>query len=150
MFEELDKFSNKVASQIIEKFPQWEQHAGVDEYKGEKAFLVKIPSPSSESDNSLRIDTYRDEVTVTFDAYHAHFDEFEDPDDADALSLVNQIISDEMIVVSYWRDEQWCGSLPVDKNELPSTNEEYPYANLIKIRSWSGRYNNEITCTPKN
>ncbi len=111
---------------------------------------MKIPFPNGNGDVFLELDTFNDEVTVYFDSYHAHFDDFGENDAYDdALVLVQKITSNEYVVVSYWRDSQWCGSELVAAINLPTGNEEYPYANLVKICSWHGSYDNEIHCEPR-
>lgn len=146
MFDELDDFSKRIASQVIEKFPQWQSLAKVKEKDGETAFSVTVTPPSGEYEHPLTLHTFLEEVTVAFDAYHAHFWEFDDPDSEDALTFINQLLSDELPVVSYWRDDQWCGSTVLRESELPSTNAEFPYANRIRIRSWSGQQDRDLPC----
>lgn len=51
--------------------------------------------------------------------------------------------------VSYWRDEKWCGSTFLEEVDFPNDNEQYPYANKIKFRSWSGSLDKDIECVPK-
>lgn len=68
MMEDIDEFSKKVALQITESFPQWENLIEVREHFGEKAIMIKVVSPAKE-ENTLSIDSFRGEVTVCFDAY---------------------------------------------------------------------------------
>jgi hypothetical protein len=146
----MDEFSKKVETQFIEEFPEWKKFCSTEMDEDEVVFSAKVPNPSEDEAQPLSVDTFRGEVTVAFDAYHAHFYEFIDPDDDDAASLIKELISGSCAVVSYWRDDQWCGSTLLPANEFPTTNEKYPYANTIRFRSWSGKYNNEISCTPKD
>jgi len=39
----------------------------------EGAFCIEIKAPSANVEHPLSIDTYGEEVTLAFDAYHAHF-----------------------------------------------------------------------------
>lgn len=150
MIDDLNEFSKKIAAQVFDKFPQWEGLAGIREDDGEKVLLIKVTPPTGNAECPLSIDTIQDEVTVAFDAYHAHFWDFENSEGDDALSFINLLLSDEYAVVSYWRDDRWCGATLLHESEFPSENTEYPYANAIKIRSWSGSHNNDIQCTPKD
>lgn len=150
MLEELDRYSKRIATQIFNRFPHWKEFASISEYKGDKALSVKVIPPSGIENNSLRINTFRQEVSVSFNSYHVHFGEFDTEEQPYALTLVNQLIAEAHCVVSYWRDEQWCGSILLPESDFPSTNSEYPYANKIKIQSWAGRLDREVDCIPKD
>jgi len=154
MIKELSQYSKEMSAQILEEFPNWREQAGTNEHNGEKYFDLRVVPPSSNIESPLRIYTYQDELTISFDAYHAHFFEFKENDDEikddDAFSFIKRIISDSYAVVSYWRDDQWCGSTLLPEEEFPINNAEYPYANKIKIRSWSGRLDENIKCEAKN
>ena len=146
----MDEFSKKVETQFIEEFPEWENFCSTETNEDEVVFSAKVPNPSGDEAHPLSVDTFRGEVTVAFDAYHAHFYDFIDPEDDDALSFIKKLISGDCAVVSYWRGDQWCGSILLPANEFPTTNEEYPCASTIRFRSWTGKYNNEISCIPKD
>jgi hypothetical protein len=150
MFEKLDDFSKEVASQVLERFPEWQSLAGTEHDGEECAFVLRVPAPDGDVEHPLSIDTFRQEVTVAFDAYHAHFMEFEDAAGDGAYDFVRRLIADEVAVVSYWRDAQWCGSTLLGIHNVPVDNEDYPYANTIRVRSWSGLYNKDIVCKPRN
>lgn len=153
MTKELSEYSKEISAQILVEYPEWEEYSGTDEYNGEVYFLIEVMPPSNNVENPMRVYTYQDELTVSFDAYHAHFYEFveEDPamKDDDASTFIKKIVNDSHAVVSYWHDEQWCGSTLLRKEEFPTDNEEYPYANIIKFRSWSGKLDKEIECESK-
>lgn len=146
MFETLDEFDHKVAKAVAEAFPDWSGLATIEESDEERAFFLSVMPPSHNVTYPLRIDTFGGEVTVSFEYYHAHFDEFADGTDQDAVSFVRKIVSGQCAVVSYWRDDEWCGSLLQDQGSIPTSNEEYPYANCIHIRSWTGAIDNDIKC----
>lgn len=149
MFEALDEFDRKVAQEVGTVFPDWLALATVEEIEGERAFVVSVEPPSQNVTYPLRVDTCGGEVTVSFEYYHAHFYEFCDGTDQDAVSLIRQITSGKYAAVSYWRDDQWCGSALLEASKLPSNNNEYPYANRIHLRSWTGTLDNDIACTPR-
>ncbi len=150
MNNELSQYSKKMSALILGEFPGWKDYAGIDEYNGEVYFNVVVPSPSNNAEGPLRVYTYQDEITVSFDAYHAHFYEFKEEsseiEDDDAFSFITKIINGLHAVVSYWHDDQWNGSTLLPEEEFPINNEEYPYANKIKIRSWYGNLDREIEC----
>lgn len=146
----LTEFSKNVSDQFFEHFPQLKGFASAPEENDEGAFSIKIIPLFNVAEHPLSIDTFGEEVTVAFDAYHAHFNEFkEESEYGDALSFIKNIISEQFAVVSFWRNEQWCGSSLLESCDFPSNNEDYPYANLIKIRSWSGKLDRTIECVPR-
>lgn len=149
MFETLDPFDRAIAHAVGEAFPEWIPFATIQEADGERAFVLEIKAPSRKVGYPLRIDTYGGEITVSFEHYHAHFDEFRDGTGNDAFTLVTNIISGDHAVVSYWRDDLWCGSIVLEQGRIPVDNEEYPYANRIKVRSWSGALDEDIACVPR-
>lgn len=149
MFQTLDAFGRKVAKDVTEAFPEWSDLATVEVSDGERAFVVSVMPPSRNVTYPLRIDTFGGEVTVSFEYYHAHFNEFADGTDHDAFSFAKKIISGQCAVVSYWRDDEWCGSLLQEQGTISTNNEEFPYANRIHIRSWTGVLDNDIKCIPR-
>ena len=149
MFETLDEFDRKVAQAVGSAFPDWMSLAVVEEANGEHAFALTVQPPSHNIAHPLRIDTWGGEVTVWFEYYHMHFDEFCDGTDHDAISLTKKFVSGAYAVVSYWRDDQWCGSTLLEEGSIPTNNEEYPYANRIRVRSWTGTLDDDITCIPR-
>ncbi|MBV2124991.1 MAG: hypothetical protein KUF75_07565 [Candidatus Thiodiazotropha sp. (ex Ctena orbiculata)] len=149
MDKELSQYSKEMAAQILAMYPEWKDVADTEEYNGETYFNLVITPPSNNVKAPLRIYTYGDEITVSFDSYHGHFFDLENNDGGDAKTLIDQIISDNSAVISYWRDDEWCGSMLLDYSEVPTSNEEYPYANRIKIRTWSGKLDKDITCDPR-
>ncbi len=87
MKNELSQYSKEMSALILGEFPSWKEYAGIDEYNGEVYFNVAVPSPSSKIESQLRVYTYQDEITVSFDAYHAHFFEFKEEDDEIAVNF---------------------------------------------------------------
>jgi hypothetical protein len=150
-FDHLDEFDRKIAAQIGRAFPDWLEQATLetDEY-GEQALVVSVPAPSKNAARPLRIDTFGAEVTVSFDCHHGHFPDFSGGSNGTACDLVREIISDEKVVVSFWRDNQACGAQLTSHDDIPATNDEFPYANHLCIRSWSGEFDNDIYCEPRD
>lgn len=150
MIKSLAEFNRRIAEQIGEAFPEWMARAAVetDNY-GETALVVTIPAPSERFAHPLRIETFGGEVTVSFDCYHGHFSEFSGGPERTALDLIQELLSEEKVVVSYWRDKDGCGSFMTPPNDIPNTNDEYPYANRLCIRSWTGRFDKDISCEPR-
>ena len=149
MSNHLSKFSQGVAVELFNAFPEMKEFESVTENDGEVALYVEVIPPTGDAENPLRISTLRGEITVSFDAYHAHFEDFRNAEGDDAYSMLQRIISDQFAVVSYWRDEQWCGSTLLGKAEFPSDNAEYPYANRVEFKSWRGGLDGSIACAPR-
>ena len=149
MFDQLDEFSKSVWMQIEKHFPEWMEFAQVEESDGNYALAITVQPPSKAVSYPLRIDTWGEEVTVSIDSYHAHFFEFDGGTSADAVTFVKRIIGDKFAIVSYWRDEQWCGSHMLTAEHFPTSNDEHPYANRIRIRSWAGSLDKDIECVPR-
>ena len=146
----LTEFSAEVKAQFKKCFPALLNL----EYKiienEEHAFCIEIKAPSLKAARPLSIDTCGEEVTVAFDAYHAHFNEFRNESECGAaFEFICKIINGEFAVVSYWREEQWCGSTLLKEENFPTTNENYPYASKIKIRSWLGNLDQDVECVPR-
>lgn len=146
----LTEFSAEVKAQFNELFTSLLnlEHKIIE--NEENAFCIEIQAPSLKAERPLIIDTYNEEITVAFDAYHAHFEEFINESCCNnAFEFISNIIGGQFAVVSYWREEQWCGSMLLKEESLPKNNENYPYADRIKIRSWFGNWDQDLECTSR-
>jgi hypothetical protein len=143
----MDDFSRKISKLYLEQFPNWASYITKDE----DAFEAKIPRPNNLGAPMLEIEAFGDELTVFFGPYHAHFDDYGNNNAFnDASEFIKRLTSNDNAIVSYWRGEQWCGSHVININKLPKDNNEYPYADTIKILTWSGNIDAIITCSPTN
>lgn len=142
ILESLGKFDRRVAEALFAVHPEWLDFASAEEDFGENALVVSVPTPNSRIDGPMVVSTESEQVTVFFDHYHCHFPELDD----DVLPLIADIASGRVCVVSYWRNDDWCGTALCPSDELPDTNDEYPYANRILIRSWFGDHDKDLTC----
>ena len=150
MLNALEGFHREVAMQVCADYPEWEVIASVDQSDGAAIFVLSVTPPNCEIAYPLRIDTSNDEVTVSFDAYHAHFYDYRDGTDFDAATFISGIVSGVYVVVSYWQDDRWRGSTFVEGGNIPSDNERHPDANRIRVRSWSGELDRDIPCISKS
>ena len=147
----MDEFSANIEKKFLLQFPELAAHCGEVANKYAVAFEVKIPSPASHTKRTLILETFNAEITVYFDSYHAHFSEIDGIDPFDnASAFLQKDLSNQYAVVSYWRDEQWCGSAMLAVTSLPLDNADYPYANSIKIRSWLGDYDKVLQCIARD
>ena len=152
---------------LFEAFPEWRQFARTERYKPEYSayLIVEIPAPMRDDvplELLIRVDG---EFTIYFGDYHTHIDpemDYAGPNTvydkngvADgevlsgaqvALDFVKSIISDDLVIVSYFLDGQYKGSgtisadAPVPRPEFFG-NSRY---NRIKVRSWTGARNADI------
>ncbi|MBH0000962.1 hypothetical protein I6E72_18600 [Pseudoalteromonas sp. NSLLW24] len=147
----MDEFSKEIELKFNSRFPKWKKFGRPTEYEGVTVFEAKVPCPSGKAEELLILDTFNEEVTVSFDAYHAHFDDFGNNDAYDeALEFILQVTSEEWAIVSYWLDERWNGSSLLKVTELPHDNSDYPAANIIKVKSWLGNFDKEIRFSAKS
>jgi len=146
MLNSLGVFDRQVAEELFAAHPEWQAFARAENDGEENALVVSLVAPNKKVQSPLKITTEDQEVSVFFDHYHGHFNCLNDG----ALSLVEKITSNRLSVVSFWRDAQWCGSTLCENTSLPKSNEEYPYANKIVVRSWSGEHDKEVSCTGRD
>ena len=93
------------------------------------------------------IHTDNEEVTVGIDYYHSHFDSMVGDDDhfgtRAAVEFVRQIVSERIVVVSWWLDDHWRGSSQIEAGAQPSAAFVKEY-NRIRVRSWNGTFNADV------
>lgn len=99
---------------------------------------AEMVAPDQSTAVPLRITTDDDEVTVSFDAFHAHFgsEDSEEESFAKAIVLVRNIMTERVSVASWWKDEKWVGSRLV---EAGVSAERPPYVDstaALRVRSW--------------
>lgn len=137
---------------IFDAFPEWRSLAR--EERDDAGSLVEIlevqPPAGANVAHGLVVDTSNDEITVGFDAYHSHFDEWVGDGThfgtMAALEFIKQLVSERVAVVSWWNGEQWCGSTQIEAAqppELPSWAGA-PNITRIRVRSWRGTLNADV------
>lgn len=146
MLSSLGNFDRQVAEKLFAVHPEWQAYAHVIDDNGEGALIVSLDSPNPRHAGTLEISTKNLEVTVFFDSAHVHFDSIT----SGVIELVEQIISDHCCVVSFWRDEERCGVHVCKTEMLPVSNLDFPYANRIEIRSWSGLNDRDFVCAARD
>lgn len=145
----MDDFSQKTADQLFARFPEWRKFARVEKSDDGRTFLiVEVPAPSEANvEHGLIIDTAGAEVTVSFDAYHCHFDSWTGDGDhfgtTAAGYFVEQLVTERIAVVSWWNDETWRGSGQVEAG-APSGKPFGQDFNRTRVRSWKGTLNADI------
>ena len=141
-------FSTKIASEILSDFPKWKDFAKEEPDKGGSTFfLIEVPAPlGSNADHDLIIETENDEVTVSFDYYHSHFDswhvEVEGREDLAARTFVDGLFEESIFVASWWEGKAWQGSCQTHQGEMPTFGIPRDF-DRIRIRSWHGNLNED-------
>jgi hypothetical protein len=146
---EPNQFSIKVKERILNDFPEWRNYWKIETKELTKEqdisyIIFEIPTPiKANVDSDLLIYTMDEEITVCFDYYHSHFDDWKNSNDYDgnmAYYFVKNIIMEKVGVISYWQDYKWKGSSQIIdiNNYQPGFKTIY---NRIRIRSWNGSFN---------
>jgi len=144
--KQLDDHSQSFAQALFSAHPSWWNSARMEKSSGGNQMILVVtvePPESSKGDHPLIIDTDNEEITVGFDAYHAHFDWPNDPNEeyGNALRFVEAITEERVAVVSLWAGERWAMSTTLDVSSGETALNNIPEgATLKKIRSWNGRY----------
>ena len=114
--------------------------------------MVEVTSPvTADVKHGLVVDTSNEEITVGFDCYHSHFDEWVGDGESfgtlAALEFIKQVVSERVAVVSWWRDDEWCGSAQLEAGASPAVPSwaSSNSFNRIRIRSWKGSLNADIS-----
>ena len=131
---------------MLAEFPEWRAHSREEEYNGECYFVVELAAPLlSDLADPLRIDTHNDEVTVSLDYYHSHFDYFgEGEAHEDALHFIRDVLEERTGIVSWWAGEKWRGSSVLRAGEMLEPAEHMAGSTRVRVRSWHGRLNRDI------
>ena len=173
---ELNPYSQNFADVLFNAFPDWKQYRHNElpeifsaDVRG--SLIVRVPCPSLSHwpalDNWLLIDTADHEVTITWDRYHAHFDNWSDLAETEefnkATNFLQSLISEDIwIAVAMSINHEWCGSTHIYK-EFNATNlaeftkqvtihcdREIASGMLsalsgIYVRSWQGTYDRPLS-----
>lgn len=106
--------------------------------------IAKIEAPNRNVNAPLSISTEDDEITIGFDAFHAHFGAEESTDSnaesfTKALSLVREIMAERVLVVSWWLDGKWAGSQVANVGVSPTRPAYVDAKAALRVRSWTGQ-----------
>jgi len=108
------------------------------------SLLAKIEAPNRHVAAPLSIATENDEVTIGFDAYHTHLENWDSSESeeswfAKAISLVRDIMADRVLIASWWLDEKWCGSQAIRSGVDPKRPAYVDTKATLRLRSWTGQ-----------
>lgn len=132
---------------LLSEFPEWRALvcAETDVY-GRPYFVVEVKAPKRANvEHGLLISTSNDEVTVSFDAFHSHFDDWTGEFES-ALVFIKQLVTEQVAILSWWFDHQWHGSTHIQAGAEPTLPSwaGAPSVNRIRVRSWSGTFNSDV------
>ena len=132
----LDDYSAKARAALLASHPDWQSY--MSEYPENKTnssyVLVTIPSPADPK-RTLHLYTADEEVTVDFAMYECHFSDL-----SSAIEFAEQVMREDLLIASFWKQKEWTGSATVQRNEQITMPDSFDKnSDLLKVRSWTGR-----------
>ena len=112
-------------------------------YKGIEYIKIEIPPPSEQED-AIIISTIRRELTMSYHAFHAHFDYLGDSNEQEEFDelfdYINSFMNEELIAVSEFTGKHWSEAFDASPDEIiePKKNSQ------MVVRSWKGTYSRII------
>ena len=132
----LNEYSARVARLILAARPEWAAHAVAED----GVLVLRVPCPIANRPE-LIVYTDRDEITVSYDRWHGHFDKWEDPAaerlSDDAFACAAAILSELVRVAVHMTGNDWSGSGLLYRDE--AVPEPGP-GQHVYVRSWLGTY----------
>ncbi|MDH5828911.1 hypothetical protein QFW80_00030 [Luteimonas sp. M1R5S18] len=140
---------SEAAKELFVEFPEWTEFVSWEAADdGTRYLVIQVPAPPmADVEHGLHIDTSNNEVTVGFDFYHSHFDDFigdgEHFGTKAALEFIRQIVSERVAIVSWWSGETWKGSTQVEAGAAASIPSWSAASDIdrVRVRSWQGALN---------
>jgi hypothetical protein len=137
---------------VLDAFPEWRPLVREERADDGSSFeVLEVQAPAGANvKHGLVIDTAGDEITISFDAYHSHFDEWVGDGTQfgtmAALEFIKQLVSERVAVLSWWKGEQWCGSTQLEAGQAPELPSwaGAPTIERIRVRSWKGTLNADV------
>ena len=139
-------FATLAAEEIFATFPEWRLHSRDEQAEdGSKYVFVDVPAPAeANTSHGLTINTVNEEITVSFDFYHSHFDRWNVREAGyeyeAALPFVQSLLEEVVAVASWWNEDKWAGSCQVLAGEAPLMPVVKDYSH-VRVRSWHGTLN---------
>ncbi len=132
---------------LLSEFPEWRALVRAETDDSGRPYLVvevKAPEPAN-VEHGLLISTSNDEITVAFDTFHSHFDDWTGEFES-ALVFVKQLVTERVAVLSWWFDDQWHGSTHIEADAKPTLPSwaGAPLVNRVRVRSWNGNFNADV------
>jgi len=137
--------NNQILNELKSSFPDWKFQLSKD-----KDWLYEVLSPN---DTSKLVFSYYDRLNVKFGNENLEFSHV--PESIDTLEKIKD---EKLVYVEYILDRELAmqhsfevpdglpelqGCALISASEIPDKNDEYYFANKIRITSWLGTYNSE-------
>lgn len=151
---ELNDYSKRFCIQFVDNYPWWSEYikSHSQEYATPGSIKITIPSPNLKSD-VLYISTDNGEITVGFSHWHTHYTNYasdkEEEEFIGAFELIDEIINEKIVIVSFWHNDELClstnidAAIPPDANSLIDMPHIQQKVNRVIIRSWQGALDKE-------
>jgi len=147
----LSPFARKIANYIIRRHPEWIKFF-IKRKDKPTELLIKIPCPNENIKSPLIISTddMEDEIMVSFDWWHDHFEIYDYNNDEaelfkDVIDRIEEIITEKLVFAFGMKKDDWDSSRAYYQDEKIDVDIIFrDGADRILFRSWSGRYDKEI------
>ena len=141
--ETLDDYSRAALDALLADHPEW---TDLVRYAA-GGFEIEVQAPSVAAP-TLEIWSEPEELSVAFDRWHTHFDDWDGPSLLglrwDARTLVAKILAEEVAVAVQINGDHWGGSwLVSDPAKAPELDEPLAGNQIVYTRSWAGRWDAE-------
>jgi hypothetical protein len=132
------------AEALFEAFPEWRSLAKreMDEWGSEYVLVEATAPPGANVDEGMWIDTSNDEITVGFNSFHVHLDDW--TGENGALEFVQRIVAERVAFMTCWHDDRFVHGEVMNAGEAieqPTSTITY---DRIRVRSWNGTWNLDL------
>lgn len=128
----LSEYSSQALALLIDALPDLQGLATTKE----EYFIIESASPSGHHFGLYSDD---EQITVEFAEYHCHFGTFAgttvEEDVAEAISLIQSLRVGSLVLVAWYKGEEYMGSYLMPPNERPEQVVSGPNQ-VFKIRKW--------------
>jgi hypothetical protein len=130
----LNDYSRRFAERLFARFPEWRDHASVDEQHA-STLRVTVTSPGGAE---LMVRTYGDQVTLDFGPHwHEHLGPWTSSDESKvfdtAIARLDDIVHDRVVVVSRFVFGRHAWS-----RAMPAQQAHRAHLGRRAVTSWSG------------
>ena len=140
------------AADLFARFPELRRHAAMERRRGEEAWTLMVEAPAPSGDPRSRLVVWvegGDDPSVAFGDWHTHenvwgdFDERGEP--RSLLDLIAGILADRYILcVDVGAESATLLDLEQDDALADEMTSGYS-SGRVRLRSWSGRHDGEVT-----
>ena len=138
----LPPYAAAIRAAVLADYPEWAAYARTEAWQGGAPELViEVPTPTDAL--PLRIDTDGEEVTVSYDHCHAHFERWTpEPGDTrwqSARLFVADLLAERVAAASWWQDERQRVGAAWEPGTPLESGTSIP-CNRVRVRSWHGTH----------